>query len=79
VLSSGGRILAHRDDCFEFPSADSDVARIPADESFRKLVGRMSREVSGTATAIDFAGGEKATFRFSRVPTAGWTVVLVTY
>ena len=79
VLSAGGRILAHRDHCFEFPSPDSDVVRIPADKSFRELLGRISGNAGGTATAIDFASGANATFRFSRVPTAGWTVMLVTY
>ncbi|MGO8691622.1 MAG: protein kinase domain-containing protein [Thermoguttaceae bacterium] len=77
VLSAGGRILAHRDDCFEFPNADSDAARIPADKSFRDLLARMRRDAGGTATAVDFSSGRPATFRFAPVPTAGWTVVLV--
>ena len=77
VLSAGGRILAHRDDCFEFPNADSDAARIPADKSFRDLLARVKRDAGGTATAIDFTSGQPATFRFAPVPTAGWTVVLV--
>ena len=47
VLSAGGRILAHRDDCFEFPNADSDAARIPADQSFCDLLARMSATPAG--------------------------------
>jgi tRNA A-37 threonylcarbamoyl transferase component Bud32 len=77
VLSAGGRILAHRDDCFEFPNPDSEAGRIPADKSFRDLLGQMTRDAGGTATAVDFTSGRPATFRFGRVPTAGWTVVLV--
>ena len=64
IVSSGGRILAHRDDRFEFPSGDSEVARLPVDPSFRELLGRMARESGGMATAIDFADGGRATFRF---------------
>jgi hypothetical protein len=79
IVSSGGRILAHRDDRFEFPRGDSEVARLPVDASFRELLGRLSGESGGMATAIDFADGGRATFRFARVPAAGWSVVLVTH
>jgi hypothetical protein len=77
VVSSGQRILAHREDRYEFPSPDSDLATIPVEESFRRLIRQWGQFPTGTACAVDFSTGQPARFVFARVPAAGWTLVLV--
>jgi hypothetical protein len=76
VVTSEDKILAHRDDCYEFPGPQSDLAKIPLDESYRHMVAKWKRDANGTAHAIDFATGRMATFLFAPVPSTGWTVVL---
>ena len=77
VVSSGARILAHPVDRYEFPGPDSDLAKIPLDESFRNLVSRWGRTPVGTARAVDFSTGRPAAFLFSGIPAANWTFVTV--
>jgi predicted Ser/Thr protein kinase len=79
VVSAGNRILAHAVDRYEFPGPDSDLSTILTDESFRKLVERWAQAPSGAARAVDFSTGQDASFHFSRVPAAGWTLVTVIY
>jgi serine/threonine protein kinase len=76
VVSAQGKIMAHRDDCYEFPSLKSNLATIPLKPSFQEMIDRWPREEHGMAHALDFATGKMATFVFARVPSTGWTVVL---
>jgi predicted Ser/Thr protein kinase len=78
VVSTAGKILAHREDRCEFPGPASDLSKVAMDPSFRNLLDRFARETGGAATAIDFTTGSPATFLFSRIPSAGWTLVRVT-
>lgn len=77
VVSAGHRILAHPEDRYEFPSPESDLTKIPADESFRKLASQWGQASAGSARAVDFWTGRPARFVFSLVPATGWTLVLV--
>ncbi len=77
VVSVAGKILAHRDDRCEFPGPDSDLSQTRTDDSFRQLVARFTRETSGAGRAIDPATGQAASFMFTRIPSAGWTLVRV--
>jgi tRNA A-37 threonylcarbamoyl transferase component Bud32 len=79
VVSAGHRILAHPLDRYEFPGPDSDLTKIPLDESFRSLVGQWVQAPSGTARAVDFSTGRPAIFLYSRVRAAGWTLVTVSH
>ncbi len=77
VVSSGHRILSHREDRYEFPSLESDLAAIPMDESFRDLIRQWDRSPVGAARAVDFSTGQAASFFFYRVPAANWTLLTV--
>jgi predicted Ser/Thr protein kinase len=77
VVSGEGKILAHREERFEFPNPDSDLSRLRLDASFRALLDRLPKEPRGSAQGIDFSTGQPATFLFSRIPSAGWTLVRV--
>ena len=45
---------AHPVDRYEFPGPDSDLVKIPLDESFRSVVSRWGQAAMGTARAVDF-------------------------
>lgn len=77
VISRAGRILAHREERYEFPGLDSDLTRVPLDADFRTLLERLTHEMRGSASGVDFSTGQPATFLFARVPSAGWSLVRV--
>jgi len=79
LVSPGRQILAHPADRYEFPGRDADLMRIPLDASFRELVGQWTISPAGTARAVDFSTGQRATFLFCRVPSSGWTLATVIY
>jgi predicted Ser/Thr protein kinase len=77
LVSAGGQLLVHPAERFEFPGPDSNLAKLRLDDGFRALVDRWRRDPAGTARAVDFSTGRPATFTFSRVPSADWTLVNV--
>lgn len=79
VVSAGQRILSHPLDRFEFPGPDSDLTQLPVDAAFRGLMSQWTRTPGGTFRALDFSTGETASFLFSRVGSAGWTLVTVVH
>jgi tRNA A-37 threonylcarbamoyl transferase component Bud32 len=79
VVSAGNRILAHPLPRYEFPGPDSDLNSIPLDASFRRLAVQWTQAPLGAAEAVDFSTGQSASFLFSRVSAAGWTLVIVNY
>ena len=78
LVSSGHRILAHLEDRYEFPSPESELDKLPMDASIREVVRRWTNLPSGATRAIDFSTGKPASFQFARVPSAAWTLVVVT-
>ncbi|MEN6492991.1 MAG: protein kinase [Thermoguttaceae bacterium] len=77
LVSAGQQILSHPTDRYEFPGPDSDLRKLTADDRFRDLARRWAQFPAGTGRAMDFATGRPASFRFSRGPAAGWTLVNV--
>jgi predicted Ser/Thr protein kinase len=77
LFSPGGWILSHSQDCYEFPRPQSDLNKLLVHADFRRIVERMHKETNGQARAIDPLSGKEATFLFARVPSAGWTFVIV--
>jgi tRNA A-37 threonylcarbamoyl transferase component Bud32 len=77
VVTAAGKILAHREDRCEFPGPESDLGKVPMDNSFRELAARFTRETSGVGMAVDPTTHAPATFQFTRVPSANWTLVRV--
>lgn len=77
LVSAGQQILSHPADRYEFPGPDSDLRKLTADDRFHELARRWAQLPAGTGRATDFSTGRPASFRFSRVPAAGWTLVNV--
>ena len=48
---------------------------VPADDDFKALARRMLQHEAGHGQATDFANGQRATFLFAPVPSAGWSFV----
>jgi tRNA A-37 threonylcarbamoyl transferase component Bud32 len=79
LVSAGRQILTHPVDRYEFPGLQSELMKLPLDPSFLALVDQWTRYPAGVAQAVDFFTGQPASFLFSRVPSAGWTLVTVIY
>ena len=77
LFSPGGHILSHSLDRYEFPNPQSDLNKLLVQADLRRVVERMHKETNGLARAIDPLSGKEATFLFARVPSAGWTFVIV--
>jgi hypothetical protein len=73
LITPGGRFLYHPRREHEFPAARD----LNADPSFRRLLQRLARQEQGSADARDPVTGREATFHFGRIPSAGWTFVVV--
>jgi serine/threonine protein kinase len=78
LITAEGTCLCHRIDEYAFPSEKSKLKRIQGYPSFVALLERLTQEENGEVEAIDFTTGQPAVFRFARVPTTGWTFVVVT-
>jgi hypothetical protein len=77
MLSGEGTFLYHPNPDYEFPAARSHLDRIAVDASFLALVRQMRGHDTGSGEALDFTTGKRATFLFARVPSPGWSFVVV--
>jgi hypothetical protein len=77
VLSPKGTLVYHPNPVYEFPAPASSLERIKAAPDFLALVGRMRREETGWARAMDFSTGRPALFCFARIAATGGHFVVV--
>ena len=77
LITPGQRVLSHPVDAYEFPRPDAELTKIPLDAAVRALLGPSSRAATGVIHAVDPLSGQRAAFRFGRIPSSGWTLVTV--
>jgi hypothetical protein len=77
MVSKGGAVLVYPNEEFEFPSPRSNLDALQLDSVLRERILHMSELGNGSVDAVDPISGKPAVFLLSRVPSAGWTFIIV--
>jgi hypothetical protein len=80
VVSCDGKILAHPRDAFIYPSPDSNLDAIHLDprvEDFIRHPKALDNDDVTTVLGKDPETGEPADLLLSRIPSTGWTFLIV--